>query len=89
MIEAHHNPQSLVPVVLPDLGTADVALRVTAWYVEPGDSVESGEPILEVMIPGITCDIAAPAAGTVSRLERRLDAIVTAGEIVAWIVPGP
>jgi 2-oxoglutarate dehydrogenase E2 component (dihydrolipoamide succinyltransferase) len=81
------NPQGLVPIVMPDLGTAGVEVRVSAWYVEPGDSVEIGEPILEVMIPGITCDVPAPAAGTIARLDRPLDAAILPGDVVAWLAP--
>ncbi|HEY3962949.1 MAG TPA: lipoyl domain-containing protein [Planctomycetaceae bacterium] len=80
-------PQSLVPILLPDLGTAGATLHITAWYVEPGDSVEMGEPILEVMIPGVTCDIPAPAPGTITRLDRPLDATVSPGDVVAWLAP--
>ena len=87
MTDSHENPQSLIPIVLPDLGTAGAALRVSAWFVEPGDSVEAGEPILEVMIPGVTCDVPAPAAGTIARLNHNLDAVVSPGDVVAWIAP--
>jgi pyruvate/2-oxoglutarate dehydrogenase complex dihydrolipoamide acyltransferase (E2) component len=87
MPNTRHNPPGLVPIVLPDLGTAGMALRVAAWYVEPGDAVEIGEPILEVMIPGVTCDVAAPAAGTIARIDRPLDAMVSSGDIVAWLAP--
>jgi pyruvate/2-oxoglutarate dehydrogenase complex dihydrolipoamide acyltransferase (E2) component len=46
-----------------------------------------GEPILEVMIPGVTCDIPAPAPGTITRLDRPLDATVSPGDVVAWLAP--
>ncbi len=81
------NLQSHLPIVLPDLGAGGAAVRITAWYVEPGDSVETGEPILEVMIPGVTCDVPAPAAGTITRLDRPLDATVSPGDVVAWLAP--
>jgi 2-oxoglutarate dehydrogenase E2 component (dihydrolipoamide succinyltransferase) len=87
MTDLHGIAPSLVPIVVPDLGTGAIAPRVSAWYVEPGESVETGEPILEVMIPGITCDIPAPAAGTITRLDRALDAPVSVGDIVAWLTP--
>jgi pyruvate/2-oxoglutarate dehydrogenase complex dihydrolipoamide acyltransferase (E2) component len=88
MPDAPDNLKHEIPIVLPELGIAGVAVQVAAWYVEPGDAVEPGEPILEVMIPGITCDIPAPAAGIITRLAQPLDAIVSAGDIVAWLAPG-
>ncbi|MBS0266990.1 MAG: lipoyl domain-containing protein [Planctomycetes bacterium] len=80
-------PPTYVPVVLPDLGTADEPMRLSAWYVEPGDLVEAGEPLLEVMITGITCDIPAPAAGTVIQQCVALDATVSPGDVVAKLKP--
>ncbi|HEY2251406.1 MAG TPA: lipoyl domain-containing protein [Planctomycetaceae bacterium] len=82
-----HPEGSRVPVVLPDLGTAGAAVCVSAWFVEPGDDVEADEPILEVMIPGITCDVCSPAAGRIDRLISAIDARVMPGDVVAWIEP--
>lgn len=79
------NPKSPLPVPLPDLGTSGQPVSVSAWFVEPGDAVEAGDSILEVVIPGITCDVVAPAAGRISRLEKEIDATVLPGEVVAWI----
>lgn len=77
--------KSLVAVALPALGTAGEAVFVSAWFVEPGDSVEAGEPILEVVTAGITCDVCSPAAGRISRLTKEIDAPVLAGDVVAWV----
>jgi pyruvate/2-oxoglutarate dehydrogenase complex dihydrolipoamide acyltransferase (E2) component len=79
--------KSGVPVPLPDLGTAGEPVSLAAWLVEPGDAVEAGDRILEVVIPGITCDVRAPAAGIIGRLEKAIDAKILPGEIVAWIEP--
>jgi 2-oxoglutarate dehydrogenase E2 component (dihydrolipoamide succinyltransferase) len=81
------NPKAAIPVPLPDLGTAGQPVRVSAWFVEVGDPVEAGEPILEVVTPGITCDVCAPAAGRVDRIIKDLDAPVLPGEVVAWVDP--
>lgn len=78
---------SQVPVPLPDLGTAGQPVSLVAWLVEPGDSVDIGDRMLEVAIPGITCDVCSPATGIVARLEKPIDAQVLPGEVVAWIEP--
>lgn len=80
-------PHSPVPVPLPDLGTAGEPVRVSAWFVEIGELVETGEPILEVLTPGVTCDVCSPTTGRISRLVKDLDASVLPGEVVAWIEP--
>src|SRR5262245_53023745 len=61
------------PVKLPDLGTAARAIRLSAWFVEPGDRVDAGDRLLEVLISGVTCDVTAPVAGVVTRLEVDID----------------
>jgi pyruvate/2-oxoglutarate dehydrogenase complex dihydrolipoamide acyltransferase (E2) component len=81
------NPPSPIPVVVPDLGTAGEPVSLSAWFVEPGESVEAGEPLFEVALPGITCDVAAPVSGRVSRLVKEIDALVSPGDTVAWIEP--
>ena len=82
-----HPENSRIPVVLPDLGTAGAAVRVSAWFVEPGDDVDAGDPILEVVTPGLTCDVCSPASGRIDRLVSALDAPVLPGDVVAWLVP--
>lgn len=81
------HPGPLIPVVLPDLGTAGTAVTVSAWFVEPGDDVEAGEPILEVVIPGVTCDVCSPATGRIDRLVSAIDARIMPGDVVAWLEP--
>ena len=81
------HPSQHIPVVLPDLGTAGAAVRVSAWFVEPGDDVEAGDPILEVVTPGVTCDVCSPASGRIDRLVSAIDAPVLPGDVVAWLEP--
>jgi pyruvate/2-oxoglutarate dehydrogenase complex dihydrolipoamide acyltransferase (E2) component len=72
---------------LPDLGTGTAPVRVSAWFVEVGDDVEAGEPILEIVIPGVTSDVCSPVTGRISRILKDIDALVHPGEIVAWVEP--
>ena len=82
------HPESVsIPVVLPDLGTAGAAVRVSAWFVELGDDVDAGDPILEVVTPGLTCDVCSPASGRIDRLVSAIDASVLPGDVVAWLEP--
>ena len=87
MPDDHSKPGSPIPILLPDLGTAGAAVTVSAWFVEPGDNVEAGESILEVMIPGITCDVCSLSAGRIDRLVSAIDARVMPGDVVAWLEP--
>ena len=73
------------PVLLPDLGSADEPIRISCWLVDLGETVDEGDRLLEVLIQGVTFDVPAPATGTLSRIEKSLDAQVHAGEPLGWI----
>jgi pyruvate/2-oxoglutarate dehydrogenase complex dihydrolipoamide acyltransferase (E2) component len=76
-------PPTAIP--LPDLGTAGEAVRVSAWFVDPGELVEAGDPILEVVMPGMTCDVCSPFSGRLVRILKDIDAMVLPGDEVAWV----
>lgn len=75
-----------VPVKVPEIGSGDEPLRISAWLVDIGQTVIAGDRILEVLIPGITFDIEAPQTGLLVEITRPVDAVVQSGDIVAWIV---
>jgi pyruvate/2-oxoglutarate dehydrogenase complex dihydrolipoamide acyltransferase (E2) component len=73
------------PITLPDVG-GDAVLSV--WYVRPGEAVYEGDRVAEVLIPGATVDVHAPAAGTLA--ERRLfpGDRLRGGDVLGTIRPG-
>ena len=73
------------PLVLPELGTNAEPVRISAWFVEPGDWVTAGEALLEVVVAGIACEIPTLAAGRVERLVAAPEALVFSGDVLAWI----
>src|SRR5262249_26357385 len=77
----------LVPVTIPDLGAAGLSMRVSAWFVDPGDDIAVGESLLEVLVSGMTCDVPALCAGRLARIDKAIDAPVSPGDTVAWIEP--
>jgi len=74
----------LSPVVLPDLGT-ETEIRISSWLVDLGDYVEAGDRVAEVLMRGITFDVAASAAGILTEIVKPLDAVVRAGDTLGWI----
>ncbi len=50
-----------MPILLPELGIATG--RFSLWYVRPGESVTAGDRVAEILIPGMTIDVASPADG--------------------------
>jgi len=70
-------------VELPDVGTDRVTFSL--WYVRAGDRVVEGDRVAEVLIPGATIDVHAPASGTlVEQLTFPNDALA-AGQTLGWI----
>jgi pyruvate/2-oxoglutarate dehydrogenase complex dihydrolipoamide acyltransferase (E2) component len=71
-----------VPITLPDLGAGAV---LSLWYVRPGDPVFEGDRVAEVLLPGATFDVPAPATGVlVERLALTNDP-VAAGQVLGTI----
>ena len=76
-----------VPIELPELGAENESVRVSSWLVDVGERVEAGERVVEVLLPGMTFDVAAPSAGVLTRIEKPLEAIVNTGDVLGWIEP--
>jgi len=70
-------------ITLPDLGTSRATFSL--WYVRSGDRVFEGDRVAEVLIPGATFDVAAPANGVlVERLAMPNDPL-TPGQVLGVI----
>jgi pyruvate/2-oxoglutarate dehydrogenase complex dihydrolipoamide acyltransferase (E2) component len=74
-----------VPITLPDLGAARTVLSV--WYVRPGERVYEGDRVAEVLIPGATFDVPAPATGRVREVFARPRDPLSAGQLLGTIEP--
>jgi pyruvate/2-oxoglutarate dehydrogenase complex dihydrolipoamide acyltransferase (E2) component len=48
-------------ICLPDIGAAPVSLSL--WFAAPGDELFEGDRLVEVLVPGATFDVSAPATG--------------------------
>ena len=74
-----------VPITLPELGAARVVLSL--WYVRPGERVYAGDRVLEVLIPGATYDVSAPATGTIRERLALANDPLTRGQVLGTIDP--
>lgn len=71
---------------LPELGTGET-VRVSCWLVEPGDPVDQGDRVVEVLVPGMTFDVPAPVDGVLTRIDKPPDTAVVSGDVLGWIEP--
>ena len=77
----------LVPLIVPEVGVSAGQLRLSTWLVTLGEEVVIGDRIAEVLVPGMTFDIASPVSGRLVKQEKQPDAILATGERLGWIEP--
>ena len=76
-----------VPVTVPDVGAAADELQFAQWLVDEGSTVNAGDRIAELMLPGVLISLAAPIDGVLARIAVAGRTRVTAGQVLAWIDP--
>jgi biotin carboxyl carrier protein len=62
---------------------------VVGVAVEPGQSVEAGQPVLVLEAMKMQHTVTAPAAGVVTWLDVRAGGQVAAGDVLAVVSPAP
>ncbi len=70
-------------MILPEMGTPRVAFSL--WYVRVGDRVWEGDRVAEVLIPGATFDVQAPANGVLAEQSAFPNDALTPGQVLGWI----
>ncbi len=71
------------PIIVPDLGVADVVLSV--WYVKPGEEVFRGDRLVELLLGSATFDVTATAAGILTEHDAVPGDRVRSGQVVGCI----
>ncbi|MCW5841873.1 MAG: 2-oxo acid dehydrogenase subunit E2 [Caldilinea sp.] len=74
-----------VPVIMPKFGMTQEDGTIIRWLKESGESVEKGEPILEVQTDKVDMEVEAPAAGILYDLRFGPDAVVPVTTLIAQI----
>jgi len=72
-------------IVVPDLGAGSECLKVSGWLVDEGDWILAGDLVVEVLIPGLTFDIAAESTGRLVEIVAAIDTTIRAGDVLGWI----
>ena len=73
---------------LPELGEdAGDSAKVTFWYVAPGDQVEKGQDLVEMMTDKATFNVDSPVKGRISEIRVREGDAVSVGEVLCVIDP--
>jgi pyruvate/2-oxoglutarate dehydrogenase complex dihydrolipoamide acyltransferase (E2) component len=70
-------------VKMPDLSANEAEIKITKWLVEPGQSVNRGDPLVEVETDKAAMEVEAVASGVVLEILAAADEMVTVGQIIA------
>lgn len=75
------------PIIVPDLGVADVVLSV--WYVKPGEDVFRGDRLVELLLGSATFDVTAEVAGRLVEQRAAPQDRLTPGQRIGFLeAPG-
>lgn len=76
-------------VVMPALEMTQESGRLVAWLKREGESVEKGEPLMEVETDKVTIEIEATDSGILGGVLIKENDVVPVGQTIAWILaPG-
>jgi len=70
-------------IVVPELGESVVEARVAKWLKKQGDSVNAGEPLVELETEKIDLEVSADRAGVLANIKHQAGADVKVGEVLA------
>jgi pyruvate dehydrogenase E2 component (dihydrolipoamide acetyltransferase) len=68
---------------MPDLATTESEIRIVRWFIEPGQKVERGQPLLEVETDKATMEVESVASGVLSEVRSQVDDAVSVGQVIA------
>jgi pyruvate dehydrogenase E2 component (dihydrolipoamide acetyltransferase) len=76
-------------VIMPKFGFTQETAEVLAWLKNEGDTVEAGDPIMEVSTDKVSMEVEAPVSGILAGLRYQVGDVVPVTEIIAYILaPG-
>ncbi len=70
-------------IVVPELGESVVEARVAKWLKKQGDSVNAGDPLVELETEKIDLEVSADRAGVLASIKHEAGADVKVGEVLA------
>ncbi|MCY0879973.1 MAG: dihydrolipoamide acetyltransferase family protein [Firmicutes bacterium] len=72
-------------VVMPALGETMDEGTIVAWHKRPGDWVDKGDVLMEVMTDKATFEVEAKDSGYLRTILAGVDNVVPVGEVIAWL----
>jgi pyruvate dehydrogenase E2 component (dihydrolipoamide acetyltransferase) len=76
----------MADIIMPKMGDAMTEGKVVRWYKKAGDSVKTGEPVLEIETDKVNLDLEAEADGVIDDVRAEEGATVEVGGVLAVIL---
>src|SRR4051812_5734888 len=67
---------------LPEIGEGVYEAELVAWLVKPGDRIERGQNLAEVMTDKATMEVPSPFAGTITALHAEPGQKIKVGDVI-------
>ena len=75
----------MIEIKIPKLGHGSVEAKVVYWHKKVGDSVRSGESVVEIMTEKVNFEIEAPSDGVITEILVPADEFAAENAVVARI----
>ncbi|MEH7522459.1 dihydrolipoamide acetyltransferase family protein [Bacillus sp. JJ1503] len=72
-------------VLMPKLGATMESGRIMKWLKQLGETVDSGDPLVEIMTDKINIEVEADTAGVLTKIIYQEDEEANVGEIIGYI----
>ncbi len=74
-----------IKMKMPDLSTTEGDVKLLRWHVQPGQSVQRGQPLLEVETDKATMDVESFTDGVIVELLAQPEEKVAVGQAILVI----
>lgn len=68
---------------MPDLATTDSEIRIVRWRIEPGQTIERGQPLMEVETDKASMEVESVVTGQLSEVRAEVNDAVSVGQVIA------
>jgi pyruvate dehydrogenase E2 component (dihydrolipoamide acetyltransferase) len=69
-------------MTMPDLAATESEIRIARWFIQPGQKVERGQPLVEVETDKATMEIESVASGVLMEVLAQVDRAVSVGQVI-------
>lgn len=74
-----------VELIMPKMGESIMEATILRWVKNPGDSVETDEPILEIATDKVDTEVPSPVSGVIAQVLFKENDVVPVGKVIAVI----